>query len=67
MVRSCLDKGNKISDLSKEQLKKYCSKFDLDVKKLLDPKASVKNKKSLGSTNPTLVKKQIEAWKRKLK
>lgn len=64
MVKDCLDKGEKISDLSKDQLKKYCPKFELDVIKLLNAKSSINNKRSFGSTNPKLVEKQIESWKR---
>jgi len=66
MVKECLDKGQKIADLSKVELKKYSEKFDVDVKKLLNPQSSVKIKKSLGSTNPKMVKKQIENWKKLL-
>ncbi len=66
LIKNCIDKGNKISDLTEEQLKKYCDKFELDVKKLLNPENSVKIKKSFGSTNPNLVKKQIDKWKNKL-
>ncbi len=67
MVKECLDKGHKISYLSTAQLKKYSKAFEPDVKKLLNPDTSVKIKKSLGSTNPTLVEKQIKVWKDKLK
>ena len=66
MVKECLDKNKKISDLSKAQLKKYCAKFDVDVKNLLDPEMSVKIKKSLGSTQPASVHKQIGKWKKRL-
>jgi argininosuccinate lyase len=67
MVKNCLDKGIKISDLSKEQLKKYSVHFEPDVKKLLNPAISVKIKRSAGSTNPNMVKRQITNWKKKLK
>jgi argininosuccinate lyase len=67
MAKNCLDKGIKISDLSLTQLQKYSKRFGLDVKKLLKPEVSVKIKRSAGSTNPTMVKKQITAWKKKLK
>ncbi|MBF0478185.1 MAG: argininosuccinate lyase [Candidatus Omnitrophica bacterium] len=66
MVKECLDHGKKIADLSKADLKKYSVKFEDDVKKLLNPESSVKNKKSFGSTNPDLVKKQINKWKKLL-
>ncbi|VAX35073.1 Argininosuccinate lyase [hydrothermal vent metagenome] len=67
MIKECVDKGKKIADLSDKELKKYSSKFESDVKKLLNPKMSVKIKKSLGSTNPKMVKKQIEKWKKVFK
>jgi argininosuccinate lyase len=67
MAKNCLDKGIKISNLSLEQLKKYSEYFAADVKKLMNPEASVKIKRSVGSTNPAMVKKQITAWKKKLK
>ena len=67
MVKKCLDKGISISDLSLAQLKKYSASFALDVKKLLKPEVSVKIKRSIGSTNPAMVKKQISNWKKKLK
>ncbi len=66
MIKECVDKGRKIADLSKSELQKYSPKFELDVKKLLNAKMSVKIKQSLGSTNPGLVKKQITRWKKTL-
>ena len=66
MVKDCLDKGKKISDLTEKQLKTYSQKFSSDVKKLIDPNMSVEIKRSLGSTNPGLVEKQIKEWKKLL-
>ncbi len=66
MVKDCLDRGKKIADLNLSQLKKYSSKFESDVKKLLNPETSVRIKKSLGSTNPELVARQAHNWKQKL-
>jgi len=67
MVRDCLDQGQAISSLSLAELKKYSSAFDANVKKLFNPQMSVKIKSSLGSTNPNLVKKQLDVWVKKLK
>jgi len=66
MIKECVDKGKSIADLTKEQLKRYCPKFEPDVKKLLNPETSVKIKKSLGSTNPASVERQIKNWKKAL-
>ncbi len=66
MVKECLDKGKSIMRLSLAELKKFSPKFGEDVKKLLNPKMSVKIKASFGSTNPQQVKKQLQNWKKKL-
>jgi argininosuccinate lyase len=67
MIKECVDKGKKIADLSLTELKSYSPAFGTDVKALLDPKVSVNNKKSFGSTNPKLVARQIANWKKRLR
>ncbi len=66
MVRTCLDKGKSLKALSLDELQKYNKKFNEDVKELIDPYQSVKNKQSLGSTNPKMVNAQIKKWKKVL-
>ncbi|NLE65322.1 MAG: hypothetical protein GX606_05355 [Elusimicrobia bacterium] len=67
MVRECLDKGVSLKSLSAKELKKFSPLLGEDVKKLLNAEASVRGKRSLGSTNPTLVKAEIRKWKKRLK
>lgn len=67
VVRHCVEKGINISDLSISELKGFSDALDKDVYKYLNPEVSVKMKKTIGSTNPDLVKKEIESWKRKLR
>lgn len=67
MVRDCLDKGKKISSLSDKELRKYSPELKEDVRNILNAWASVNLKKSFGSTNPDLVRRQLAAWKRRLK
>ncbi|MBU1726955.1 MAG: argininosuccinate lyase, partial [Candidatus Omnitrophica bacterium] len=62
MVKDCLDKGKKISDLSVQELKKYSPKLDSDVKRILNAWQSVNLKTSLGGTGPKLVKRQLNFW-----
>ncbi|HPN89072.1 MAG TPA: argininosuccinate lyase, partial [Candidatus Omnitrophota bacterium] len=64
IVKECLDKGGKIADLDKQQLKNYSNKLDIDIKKLLNPQTSVTIKKSFGSTSPSSIKKQINHWEK---
>lgn len=66
MVRDCLDKGKKISDLDASQLKKYSSKLGPEIKKILSAWSSVSLKISYGSTNPKLVSRQLNRWKKRL-
>jgi len=66
MVRDCLDKGKKISALSDAELKKYSNKLGPDIKNILNAWSSVTLKRSYGSTNPALVKKQLNRWQNKL-
>jgi len=66
MVRDCLDKGKKISDLTDAQLKKYSPKLGPDVKKILNAWASVSLKTSFGGTSPKLIEKQLNIWSKRL-
>lgn len=66
IVKDSLDAGKKISELSETELKAFSKCFDTDVISLLNPQMSVKIKKSFGSTNPVLVRRQLDGWKKKL-
>lgn len=66
IVRDCLDKGKKISELSSLELKHYSDKLGLDIRNILNPESSVQLKVSYASTNPSLVRKQLAFWKKKL-
>ncbi|MBF0511256.1 MAG: argininosuccinate lyase [Candidatus Omnitrophica bacterium] len=66
MVKECLDEGKSISSLTRLELKKFSVVFEEDVKKLFNPQMSVKIKSSLGSTNPDMVKKQLDYWNKKI-
>ncbi|MGE0267200.1 MAG: argininosuccinate lyase [Candidatus Omnitrophota bacterium] len=66
LIKECVDQGQKISNLTEKQLKTYHPKFDIGVKKLLNAEASIKNKKSFGSTSPQSVERQIKYWKKNL-
>ena len=67
MMKECVDQGRRIADLSEKELKKYSRFFDPDVKDLLCPARSVQGKQSAGSTNPRLVKQQIQKWKKRFR
>lgn len=67
IVKHCSDSSINISDLSVSELRGFSPKLKEDVWSILNPERSVKGKKTKGSTNPGLVKKQIVSWKKKLK
>jgi argininosuccinate lyase len=59
LVKSCIDKGISLSNLTLEDFKKISPLFEKDVLKVITIKYSVNSKKSLGSTSQELVKKAI--------
>lgn len=67
IVRYSVEKKKAISDLSTSEFKKFSKLIDKDIYKIFSPDTSVKGKKTLGSTNPLFVKKEITRWKKILK
>jgi len=67
IVAVCVDRNKKLNQLSIVEYKRTSPKFENDIFKLLTAHASVKNKKSQGSTSPKEVEKQINYWKKILK
>lgn len=56
-----------LSKIGLDILQKFAPKIQADVYELFDPKHSISMKKTIGSTNPKEIKKQISFWKNKLK
>lgn len=67
MVRNCLDKGKKISDLKDSELKSFSGELDLQLKRILNAKTSVCLKNSYGGTNPGRVSVQLTYWEKNLR
>ena len=67
IVKHCVGKNINISDLSIAELKNFSDKLEEDIYGLLNPETSVGSKKTPGSTNPILVKKEIDKWKKRVK
>ncbi|NQT90092.1 MAG: argininosuccinate lyase [Candidatus Omnitrophica bacterium] len=55
----------RISNIELDELKGFAKEFDSDVFNLLDAKRSVMSKRSIGSTNPLLVRQQLKKWHKK--
>jgi len=66
IVKHCTEKGVNISDLSLSELEHFSKELGKDVYAFLDPEHSVNMKKTIGSTNPKFVKKEVANWKKKV-
>ena len=67
IVKECDQRKISISDLSISELRAFSDSLGEDVYGMLNPETSVAMKKTAGSTNPEFVKKEIAAWKNRLK
>lgn len=59
-------RGTALRSLPLAAFQRFSRAFDADVRRLLDPSVSVERKRSLGSTNPRLVRQAIRRWKARL-
>lgn len=66
VVQFALNKHKDLSKLKVEELKKFSSFFEKDVAAVFDPMHSLRQRKTVGSTNPTRVRNMITTWKKKL-
>ena len=64
IVQMCISNNKSLKELSLQTYRKYSGLFNADLFKLLNPRASLLNKKSAGSTAPKEVKKAIQWWKK---
>lgn len=66
LVQYSAEKNKVLSELSLTEWKQFSKLFDQKVYALFNPQASVAEKKTLGSTNPQMVKKEIKRWEKTL-
>jgi argininosuccinate lyase len=64
IVRLCAERGVSLRDLSLKEYRSHSPLFDRDALGLLSPLASVRAKRSEGSTHPREVDRQIRRWDR---
>lgn len=67
VVRHGQETHRRMRDIRLSDWKKFSSKFDGSIYALFDASASVRGKKTFGSTHPLMVKQQMAQWKKKLK
>lgn len=56
-----------LSKIGLDIFKHFAPRVEADIYDLFDPTHSVRMKKTIGSTNPGQIKKQISAWKKRLR
>jgi argininosuccinate lyase len=67
IVRYSQDSGIAMRDLPLGVWMKFSKLFEAGIFKIFDPLTSVSAKKTIGSTQPAMVKAQIKKWNQKLK
>ena len=66
IVRYCEKRKIKLSELTIQDLKVFNKKINDDIFNVLNSEQSVNQKKSFGSTSPSMVKKSASKWIKKL-
>jgi argininosuccinate lyase len=66
LVSWALREGKSPGEITLEDLSKFSPVFDGPALKLMTPLASIRAKKTIGSTAPALVSRQLNRWRKKL-
>jgi argininosuccinate lyase len=66
-VRFSGESGRPLRELSLDDWKRFSSKIGADIYGLFDPAASVRGKKTTGSTHPLQVKRSLKDWDKRLR
>ena len=64
LVAYCENRDIKFRNLTLSGFRKFNKNFSSDILKQLNAKTSVRNKKTIGSTNPKMVLNNIKKWQR---
>ena len=59
-------RGKRLRELTVEELRRFSSRFDRRALAVLDPRHSTERKRSIGSTNPRQVQKELARWGKSL-
>jgi argininosuccinate lyase len=66
VVAECSARGILLSELPLASYRRHAKEFGADLYHVLDPRRSVREKRSEGSTSPAEVRKALGRWKRRL-
>jgi len=65
IVRHCVDSHLSLKELPLRQYQRYSGLFGKDIWEILDVRASLRKKKSVGSTSPREVDRNLKVWGKK--
>ncbi len=63
IVRHTIEKGKSLDTLTDEEFQDFHAAFGPELKRIFDPRVSIRRKKTAGSTHPEKVKEQIDRAK----
>ncbi|HWF44614.1 MAG TPA: argininosuccinate lyase, partial [Candidatus Kapabacteria bacterium] len=66
IVAYAVEQNEPLTSIPLQQLQSFSTHFEADIFDYLDPQHSVCEKRSAGSTNPAMVERAIDYWKRSL-
>ncbi len=66
LINLAFSKNKELKDLTLDEFKSVSKIFDQSIFKILEINSSLRNKVTIGSPNPSLVKKQIKKWQKKI-
>ncbi len=67
IVRTAVEQGSDLGSFSLPDLQGFSTLFNSSALELIDPRASIRAKKSAGSTAPAEVRKALGRWEKKLR
>ena len=67
VVSDAIKKRKKLNEISLTQLRKFSTRFDVDVAKLFDVRRSLAARNAVGAPSPKNIAAQIERWRKELR
>ena len=67
IVSDALKKGKRLNEIPLAALKKFSTRFDVDLAKIFDVRKSLAARTAIGAPSPNNVKAQIKLWRAKLR
>jgi argininosuccinate lyase len=66
VVSHAIEKDKKLNEIPLRELRKFSTRFDVDVAKVFDTRRSLSARTGIGAPSPKNVKAQIKSWRERL-